>query len=859
MINKKIVLPQHLHWREIVAILFILIGIYFFHQQRREVSDIIPYLHTANKGWLLVAACISLLFVGFESAMYKNSFRAIGSRLSWKLCVELFLKRSFLSVFLPGGGVSALAYIPNGVKKKIKDKLVIYQASALFGLAGILSTFIICIVVLLFSSSAYQNNLSQILIGFIVLSATIFLLFYLMYIVRKEKKLFVWLRNKYPKTATRIREIAGANVQTSSYVTTVLSSVGVEVCGIAHLYTSMLAVNAHPSVSAAGLAYVISVLLTVASPFLKGVGAVELSVAFILSKFGYTAVQALAITLIYRTFEFWLPFLLGLFSFLSKGKTIFLRLFPSFFIFLLGIVNILSVLTPPIANRMQLVHRFLPSGTIHATNTLVIYIGITLLITAAYLIRGLRNAWWIAFVCTLLSLAGHLFKGLDWEEASLALLIMLSLLFTKNEYTTRTNPRLVNRATLTSVVVFFSLLIYGFIGFYFLEKRHFNIDFNRYQSLENTALIFLLQKTSLQPVTRFGSEFLVSMYVLATGAWAFLLYAFIKPYVSVALLNKEMSKAVKLVEKYGDSPVDFFKLSNDKWFFFSKTTEAFIAYRIERGYAIVLELPVCTAVYKMQVLQEFGKYCRTNGLKVVYYRVDENMLPQFASLNKKHLHIGQEALVNVDDFDLTGRDKKSLRNGLNSLQKKGFVTLVHQPPHSKELIDSLQMISNEWLETYKREELVFSQGQWDAVAIAQQDLIVTKDIENKPVAFLNIIPDYAKGECTYDLIRKTADAPGGCMDAMIIELIKYAKEKNKIYLNLGLVPMSGLDKEDSNTAEKVMKFAYEKIKWFRHYQGLRSFKEKYASEWQNKYLIYDDDFDLLRLPSALNKAMKPLP
>ena len=49
----------------------------------------------------------------------------------------------------------------------------------------------------------------------------------------------------------------------------------------------------------------------------------------------------------------------------------------------------------------------------------------------------------------------------------------------------------------------------------------------------------------------------------------------------------------------------------------------------------------------------------------------------------------------------------------------------------------------------------------------------------------------------------------------------------------------------------------EKIKRFQHYKGLRAFKEKYATFWENKYLVYDNDFDLLQLPMALNKVMKP--
>ena len=94
------------------------------------------------------------------------------------------------------------------------------------------------------------------------------------------------------------------------------------------------------------------------------------------------------------------------------------------------------------------------------------------------------------------------------------------------------------------------------------------------------------------------------------------------------------------------------------------------------------------------------------------------------------------------------------------------------------------------------------------------------------------------------------------MDALLIALIQYGKENGYTHLNLGLAPMSGLEVAD-NTAEKLMRFAYEKIKRFQHYRGLRSFKEKYAMQWLNKYLVYENDFDLLQLPVALNKVMKP--
>jgi len=54
-----------------------------------------------------------------------------------------------------------------------------------------------------------------------------------------------------------------------------------------------------------------------------------------------------------------------------------------------------------------------------------------------------------------------------------------------------------------------------------------------------------------------------------------------------------------------------------------------------------------------------------------------------------------------------------------------------------------------------------------------------------------------------------------------------------------------------------MRFAYEKIRSFSHYKGLRAAKEKFSPEWHNKYLIYDQDYDLLQVPNVLTKVIKP--
>jgi len=94
------------------------------------------------------------------------------------------------------------------------------------------------------------------------------------------------------------------------------------------------------------------------------------------------------------------------------------------------------------------------------------------------------------------------------------------------------------------------------------------------------------------------------------------------------------------------------------------------------------------------------------------------------------------------------------------------------------------------------------------------------------------------------------------MDYILVELFKYFKSQGIRYVNLGMAPLSGLDDPQKFT-EKSMKFAYEKIRSFSHYKGQREYKEKFCHIWKDKYLIYDNDYDLVSVPALLAKIIKP--
>lgn len=849
-------ISRRIQWKGVLALLMLLLAVVFFRSERKELHAILPQIRQANPIWLLAGSFVTTIFLVFEAGMYKRSFSAIGLFFSWSDALLLFLKRNFVSVFLPAGGISTLVYTPAELRKQPFNQSQIYQAGGLFGFAGILTTVIVGIPVIIYtvvSTDKFKDSWLALSAAFVLL----IVLFLGVQSIKAKGRLYRWMDRRVPAFTPTLNELFSANVNTRTYGGAILFSVGVELCGVAHLYIAMLALGAPASISAAAAGYIMAVLLMVVSPFLKGLGAVEMAMVYVLEQFGYSPVEALSVTIIYRVFEFWLPLLIGFICFSWKGRKIFFRILPALLTFSLGIVNIVSVITPPLRQRMRVLLEYLPLNAIHASNILVLLIGLGLLATSAFLIRGFRAAWVLAVVFSVFSLLGHLAKAFDYEEAIISFIIVLILVSTERQYRIRSSNKWMNTGISTVVLVFFSVLVFGFISFYFIDFRHFGIDFTWKQSLLHMFKLFLLtEDASLHPITRFGHEFIWLIRTLGFLTWAFLLVTLLKPYrPTKESVETYKEKATFILHQYGNSSNDYFKLSKDKLFFISEIYDAFFAYRISGGFAIVLEEPVCAAEHKVDVIREFDRQCRRMGLKPAFYRVDENSIPWFSQLKKHRILIGQEAILDVNSFSLDGKEKKSLRNGLNGLLRKGYITNVYSAPHAIEFIDQLKTVSDNWLEDLGIGEHIFSQGMFDPKELMSQDIIVVEDERGNVQAFLNIIPDYADDECTYDLIRKTTEAPGAAVDALIVRLIEYARQKTKQFINLGLVPMTGMDQPD-NMAEHIIKIAADRIKRFQRYKGQREFKEKYATWWENKYLVFDNDFDLLQLPTALNNVMK---
>lgn len=841
-------------WQLILSLFMIGMAIFFIKNEHLELIDIKNKFKELNLFFVFLGGLVTLLYIFLQGLMYVQSFKALNLSLTLSKAITLFLKRNLISVFLPAGGFSSLVFFSKDIESKQISKSQIYLASTLFGILGILSVVVIAIPALYYALLKGMLHSAEI-IGFAFITFLSIILIVALYSLLRKGWLYSFIKEKRPGWLFFIDQLSANQFSKKHLVQTLIISALIDAVGVVHLYIAMLALGFTPSIPAAIIGYIVMVILLIVSPLLRGLGAIEVSLTYILNQYGFSLTSAASITLLFRLFEFWTPLFISIAAFFSKKDNVILRVLPAVFIFAVGIVNIISVITPALPQRLHAIKNLLPADFILASNALVLLSGLLLIIIAVFLIQGSKRAWYAAVILTSISIIGHITKGIDYEEAFFTGLALLSLYYTRSHYSLKSNPAYTKLSIQVIIYGLAAILLYGILGFYFMDKHHFGIDFHFFQSIKIVfKLFFLLNDSGLTPHTQFGAFFIETFYWAGGAYLLFIAFGLLSPYFKKPYNTQEETELVKtLVERYGRSALDYFKTYSDKLFFICPNKHAFISFKTVRNIAVVLEDPVAENTNAMKdTILAFDAYCKEIGLVSIYYRVPLESLPVYTSLNKKYFPIGEEAIVNLSTFDLEGSKMKSMRNSVNHLTNEGFLCKIHEAPIQEGLLQKLELVSNQWLEELGQKEITFTEGIFDSSILKTQTIITIEDKEERVYAFLNLIPVYEKGMASYDLIRKVSDAPNGILDLLLIKTFFYLKEQGYQEVNMGLAQLSGI--EGVNLTEKTVKFAYENLKAFGQFKGLRKYKEKFSPTWHKKFLVYDHDYYLLQVPRALRKV-----
>src|SRR6476646_6298887 len=138
---------------------------------------------------------------------------------------------------------------------------------------------------------------------------------------------------------------------------------------------------------------------------------------------------------------------------------------------LVGVVNLLSSVTPNLYGRNHWLKEFLPfdiraSGHIFAALT-----GFILLTLATNLLRRKLVAWILTIGILVISIISHLLKGLDYEESILSGVVLVQLILMRHVFTAQSDRPSVAQGVRVLIGALLFTLAYGTVGFYLLDGK----------------------------------------------------------------------------------------------------------------------------------------------------------------------------------------------------------------------------------------------------------------------------------------------------------------------------------------------------------------------------------------------------
>jgi phosphatidylglycerol lysyltransferase len=543
-----------------------------------------------------------------------------------------------------------------------------------------------------------------------------------------------------------------------------------------------------------------------------------------------------AALLLYRAVYYALPFLFASLvlagRFVSTGRrmAVAIRTGLASYAFFCGVVLLASAASPSLSDRSRLLQETVPLALVELSHGASILLGFVLILISRGLARGYRSSHRLSVGLFLAAALTTFLKGLDYEEALLALgaavlLILFRAAFARDG---RLHPSLefVASAGLAAV------LLFGAVGL------------GSYDAWPDVPTAF-----SRFAFLAHEERFVRGLVVLASVAALVALRWGQRPRSPDVLPDDSaIARALSDAEALARNTNSTLVATGDKALFRREAGDrGFIAYRTSGRFLVAWSDPVCAPGAEHELLAAFLEHAADWDREAVLYQISPALLPVAHDLGFVFFKLGEEAICDLDAFDLKGNKAKAQRHAINAMEKAGGRFRIVAGDELRALLPSLAVVSDAWLKSKGATEKGFSLGRFDVDYLLRFPCAIVESGDGRVVGFANVLEAARAGEVSIDLMRHAAPADSGLpspMEFLILKLMADAKARGFHRFNLGMAPLAAVGA--TPRARPMERLAHQFFlrgeAWY-NYQGLRRFKERFHPAWEPRYLAYRRPWD----------------
>jgi lysyl-tRNA synthetase class 2 len=534
-------------------------------------------------------------------------------------------------------------------------------------------------------------------------------------------------------------------------------------------------------------------------------------------------------------------------------------------VFLVGVSDILTIFKPQLVNKLHKIKPFVPGTLTNVTRTSDVLVGLLLVLLALGLRRRKRRAWQAVLALLVLDIVirfqhfPNFQHGISIFSSCVAVVLLAALLFFHREFYAIGDPR-----TRWNVLRVFVVLVVAdvAIGLGYLSVGPLAENYSLFQRLQDVGYELV---GIYGPTVQWASDSRGDLYHILTSALglftllvtSYLLLRSAKPRARFGPADRQRIHA--LLDKYGDrDSLGYFALRDDKSVIWSPTGKSGVCYRVVAGVMLASGDPLGDPEAWPGAIAEFLNEAARHAWRPAVMGCSELGAEVWCREGDlTALELGDEAIVNVADFSLSGRSMRNVRQMVNRVTKSGYTAEIRRIgdiPQPE--LDRIIRAADHWRGSST--ERGFSMALGRLGGRDDNDCVLVTAEENGTLrAVLQFVP-WGHDGLSLDLMRRDRNAQAGLNDFLIVEAIKAAPALGVKRLSLNFAMFrAALERGERIGAGPVLK-AWRNLlvflsRWFQ-IESLYKFNAKFSPVWEPRFFVYPGGRDAPRIAFAALEA-----
>jgi len=221
--------------------------------------------------------------------------------------------------------------------------------------------------------------------------------------------------------------------------------------------------------------------------------------------------------------------------------------------------------------------------------------------------------------------------------------------------------------------------------------------------------------------------------------------------------------------------------------------------------------------------------------------------------------IGDEAIIQVNDFTLEGRPMANVRQMVNRIRRKGYTSLTLKwsdvDPQTQA---ELRKLAHEW--RYGVAERGFSMSMDRFGEVGDPDTYITIARLNGEIKGLQYYVPWTTDGLSLDRMQRERGTDAGINELMIVDTVEYARANNLKHVSLNFAAFRSLfERADKISAGPITRGRRNVLRFFSNFfqvESLYRFNAKFQPKWETRYVLYPRATDLPKVAWAALRAEK---